>query len=318
MKEKIRIAVCGYGNLGRGIERNLGSFPDMECVGIFSRRKDIKSETGLNIYSFSDIMSFKDKIDVLLITLGSFGEALEISPRLAESFNTVDSFDDHVLAEKHLQNMDKAALKGGKTALISCGWDPGIFSLMRLLGKAFIPHGQELTFWGKGVSQGHTQVLKKIPKVIDAKEYTIPNIELIKKAESGQMLSASKEKLHRRECFVVLEDGADEDFVSEEIRNIPDYFKGFETDVHFIDEAEMQEKHSLLSHEGRVFSFGKGESAEFHLKMDSNPDFTGRAMLTFARAVYMMKMGGEIGAKTIFDIRPKWLIMEEANILKFL
>ena len=316
--KKIKTAICGYGNLGKGIERSLFKFPDMECVGIFSRRKELKSDLGLSVYSFDDILSFKDKTDVLLLSVGSYEDAPKMSPFLAEHFNIVDSFDDHKSMAEHLSNVDKMALKGCKTAIVAGGWDPGLFSLFRLLGNAFIPLGEDVTFWGRGVSQGHSQAVKKIPRVINAKEYTIPNIELMEKVRKGEIKTLNKEKLHKRECFVAVEKGADKSVIAKQIRNIPNYFKGYDTEVHFIECEEMEKEHTSLSHEGHVFRVGEKERSELGLNISSNPDFTGTVLLSLARAVYVMKNKGEFGAKTIFDIRPKWLIMEEAKLLDFL
>lgn len=310
----IRIGIIGYGNLSRGVEAAMRQNPDMELVAVFSRRDpdsvQVKTD-GVNVYHVDDIPSFKDKIDVMILGGGSATDLPEQTPKYAEMFNVVDSFDTHARIPEHFANVDEAAKKGKNIAVISVGWDPGMFSLLRMVSTAILPEGNNYTFWGKGVSQGHSDAIRRIDGVKDARQYTIPVNQALEAVRNGENPTLSTREMHTRECFVVAEEGADLARIEKEIKEMPNYFDQYDTTVHFISEEELREKHSGLPHGGFVLRSGvtglekeNHHVIEYSLKLDSNPEFTGSILVAVARAAYKMKQRGDMGCKTIFDIAP--------------
>ena len=310
----IRIGIIGYGNLSRGAEAAIRQNPDMELVAVFSRRdpKSVKVKTeGVGVYHVDDIPSFKDKIDVMILGGGSATDLPEQTPKYAEMFNVVDSFDTHARIPEHFANVDEAAKKGNNLAVISVGWDPGMFSLLRMVSTAILPEGNNYTFWGKGVSQGHSDAIRRIDGVKDARQYTIPVDKALDAVRNGENPTLSTREMHTRECFVVAEEGADLARIEKEIKEMPNYFDQYDTTVHFISEEELLEKHGGLPHGGFVLRSGvtglekeNHHVIEYALKLDSNPEFTGSILVAVARAAYKMKQRGDKGCKTIFDIAP--------------
>lgn len=313
----IRIAIMGYGNLGRGIECALRQNPDLELTAVFTRRapETVKLQgEGVKVYHCDDILKFKDEIDVLILCGGSATDLPVQTPQYAEHFNVVDSFDTHAKIPEHFESVDKAAKKSGKVALISCGWDPGMFSLNRLYASAVLPNGQDYTFWGKGVSQGHSDAIRRIEGVVDAKQYTIPIDAALDAVRSGSAPELTTRQKHLRECFVVAADGADKARIEQEIKTMPNYFADYDTIVHFITKEELAYDHSGIPHGGFVIRSGKtgmnNENThiiEYSLKLDSNPEFTASVITAYARAVYRLAQKGESGCKTVFDIAPAML-----------
>lgn len=313
----IKIGICGFGNLGRGVAAAVKKCSDMELVGVFTRRNpktlDLK-EYCVNAYHMNDILSFKDKIDVMILCGGSATDLPSQTPELAKYFNVVDSFDTHANIPTHFKNVDASAKEGGYLGLISTGWDPGMFSLNRAIMESILPNGEDYTFWGKGVSQGHSDAIRRIKGVKDARQYTIPKDEAITRVRNGEMPKLSIRDKHLRECFVVLEDGASEEYVRNEIVNMPNYFADYDTIVHFISEEELKKNHSNLPHGGFVIRSGttglndeNKHVIEYSLKLDSNPEFTGSVLAAYARAVYRLHKEGNTGAITVFDVAPKYL-----------
>ena len=309
----IKIAIYGYGNLGKGVECGVRQNPDMELFGIFTRRapETIKTLTGAPVYSSSDILKYKDVIDVLIICGGSATDLPEMTPALAKDFNVIDSFDHHADIPKHYKNVNEAAVSGGHTALISCGWDPGLFSAARLYANAVLPDGKDYTFWGRGVSQGHSDAIRRIEGVQDARQYTVPVAKAVEAVRAGEDPELTTRDKHFRECYVVKKEGADEQAITEAIVTMPDYFADYNTSVTFISAEEMKEKHSELPHGGSVIRSGSTglqnehhQTIEYSLKLDSNPEFTASALLAYARAVSRLYKRGDIGCKTVFDIAP--------------
>lgn len=313
----MKIGILGYGNLGRGIEAAVRQNDDMELAAVFTRRDPSKLQLmtgGVPVYSADDIEAHKSEIDVLILCGGSATDLPKQTPKYAEHFNVVDSFDTHANIPEHFKNVDAAAAKSGHTALISCGWDPGMFSLNRLYANAVLPCGKDYTFWGKGVSQGHSDAIRRIDGVKDAKQYTIPVDSALSAVRSGSNPELSTREKHTRECFVVAEDGADLARIENEIKTMPNYFADYDTTVHFITEEELKKNHSGIPHGGFVFRTGKtglnGENKhiiEYSLKLDSNPEFTASVILAYARAVNRLNKEGSAGAKTVFDIAPAYL-----------
>lgn len=286
-------------------------------MAFFTRRNpktlDLK-EYGVNAYHMNDILSFKDKIDVMILCGGSATDLPSQTPELAKYFNVVDSFDTHANIPTHFKNVDASAKEGGYLGLISTGWDPGMFSLNRAIMESILPNGEDYTFWGKGVSQGHSDAIRRIKGVKDARQYTIPKDEAITRVRNGEMPKLSIRDKHLRECFVVLEDGASEEYVRNEIVNMPNYFADYDTIVHFISEEELKKNHSNLPHGGFVIRSGttglndeNKHVIEYSLKLDSNPEFTGSVLAAYARAVYRLHKEGNTGAITVFDVAPKYL-----------
>ncbi len=310
----MNIGIYGYGNLGRGVEDAVKRNSDMKLTAVFTRRdpESLKIKTeNVPVVSADEILAWKDKIDVLIICGGSATDLPEMTPSLARHFNVIDSYDNHSNIPVHFGNVDKAASEGGKTALISCGWDPGMFSLNRLYASAILPDGNDYTFWGKGVSQGHSDAIRRIEGVIDARQYTVPVTDAMNRVRQGEAPEFTARDKHKRECFVVVEDGADIDLIREKIVNMPAYFEPYDTTVNFITMEEMREKHSELPHGGSVIRTGHtGEDnshcqvIEYSLKLDSNPEFTGSVLAAYARAVAKMTQRGDTGCKTVFDVAP--------------
>ena len=322
---KIKIAIMGYGNLGRGIEAAVRQNPDTELVAVFSRRDpaSVTTKTAVPVYSADDILKYKDNIDVLILCGGSATDLPVQTPLYAENFTVVDSFDTHAKIPEHFENVDAAAKKGGNVAVISCGWDPGMFSLNRLYASAILPDGKDYTFWGKGVSQGHSDAIRRIDGVLDAKQYTIPVDAALEAVRSGKNPELTTREKHLRECFVVAAEGADKAKIEEEIKTMPNYFADYDTIVHFITMEELKRDHSGIPHGGFVIRSGKtglcGEHnhiIEYSLKLDSNPEFTSSVIVAYARAAYRMKNEGACGCKTVFDIPPAYLSAKTGEELR--
>ena len=310
----MKIGIYGYGNLGKGVENAIKQNSDMELFGVFTRRNpdSLKLSTvGAKAYSADDILKYKDDIDVLIICGGSATDLPHMTPALAENFNVVDSFDTHADIPKHFENVDSVAKKSGKTAMISVGWDPGMFSLNRLYAGAILPDGKDYTFWGKGVSQGHSDAIRRIEGVIDARQYTCPvesAVEAVRRGENPELTTRQK---HTRLCFVVAEEGADLSRIENEIKTMPKYFADYDTTLNYITKEELDRDHSGIPHGGMVIRTGKtgaeGENThviEYKLTLDSNPEFTASVLIAYARAVYRLNKKGDIGCKTVFDIAP--------------
>lgn len=316
MKSKIKVAVYGYGNIGRGVEAAITKCPDMELVAIFTRRdpSSVKPHgSHVPVFRAQDILSFKDRIDVVILCGGSATDLPVQTPDLARDFCVVDSFDNHANIPVHFSNVDTAAKKGRQTAIISSGWDPGLFSLMRLYAEAAVPNGESYTFWGKGVSQGHSDAIRRIDGVKDARQYTVPIPAALDSVRSGEMPELSVREKHERVCYVVAQEGADLGRIEREIKEMPNYFAPYDTTVHFISEEELRRDHSKLPHGGSVIRSGKSgfdsentHVVEFSLKLDSNPEFTSGVLVASARAAVRMKEEEMYGCKTLFDVPPAY------------
>jgi diaminopimelate dehydrogenase len=311
-----RIGILGYGNLGRGIECAIKQNPDMQLCAVFTRRppENVKILGDTPVYHIDDILKFKDEIDVLILCGGSATDLPVQTPEYAKYFNVVDSFDTHAKIPEHFDNVDKAAKEGSNIAVISCGWDPGMFSLNRLYASAVLPDGKDYTFWGKGVSQGHSDAIRRIEGVLDARQYTIPVDSALEQVRSGKAPQLTTREKHVRECFVVAAEDADKARIENEIKTMPNYFADYDTIVHFITMDELKRDHSGIPHGGFVIRSGKtgweGENThiiEYSLKLDSNPEFTASVIVACARAAYKMKNEGFVGCKTIFDLPPAYL-----------
>ena len=322
----IRIGILGYGNLGRGVECAIKHNPDLELVAVFTRRAPetvkILTETAA-VYSVNDAEKMKDKIDVLIICGGSATDLPKQTPEYAKMFNVIDSFDTHARIPEHFDSVDAAAKESGHIGIISVGWDPGMFSLNRLYANAILTNGKDYTFWGKGVSQGHSDAVRRIKGVKDAKQYTIPVEAALEAVRNGENPDLTTRQKHTRECFVVLEEGADAAKVEEEIKTMPNYFSDYDTTVHFISEEELKANHSGIPHGGFVLRSGKtgwnGENKhliEYSLKLDSNPEFTSSVLIAYARAAYRLASEGQIGCKTVFDIAPAYLSAKSGEELR--
>ncbi len=304
----IRVAINGYGNLGRGAEQAISKNDDMELVVVFTRRDPSSIQTqGAPVAHVDEMEAWADKVDVCLNCGGSATDLVEQAPATVKYFNTVDSFDNHSKIPEQFAAVDAAAREAGHLALISTGWDPGLFSMLRVLGDAALPDGEYNTFWGPGVSQGHSDALRRINGVADAKQYTLPVEETVQAVKEGRDIELTTRNQHKRECFVVLEDGADAEAIEREIKEMPAYFEPYDTTVHFISAEELAEKHSGIPHGGQVIrrgttSEGVHESITFELALDSNPEFTGSMVATTGRAVARMAARGETGARTVFDV----------------
>ena len=322
----IRIGIFGYGNLGRGVESAIRQNSDMELAAVFTRRDPatVKLQTeNIPVYHTDSVLDHKDEIDVMILCGGSATDLPVQTPELAKSFNVVDSFDTHARIPEHFANVDKSASESGKVALISVGWDPGMFSLNRMYASAILPDGEDYTFWGKGVSQGHSDAVRRIEGVLDAKQYTIPVEEALEAVRSGSAPELTTRQKHIRECFVVAKEGADLQRIESEIVNMPNYFADYDTTVHFITMDELKRDHSGIPHGGFVIRSGKtgfnGEHnhiIEYSLKLDSNPEFTSSVIVAYARAAYRLNKEGERGCKTVFDIAPKYLSIRSNEELR--
>ncbi len=319
----IKIGILGYGNLGKGVEKAVKQSPDVELEGVYTRRNpaDLKIDSeDVPVRSAKELENGREDIDVLIICGGSATDLPEMTPKYAKLYNVVDSFDTHANIPAHFDNVDKSAKKGGKIGIISVGWDPGMFSLSRLYASAVLPDGKDYTFWGKGVSQGHSDAIRRIEGVKDARQYTIPVESSLKAVREGKNPELSTRDKHLRECFVVAEDGADKAKIENEIKTMPNYFSDYDTTVYFISEQEMKKDHSGLPHGGSVIYSGKtGDNKhviEYSLKLDSNPEFTGAVLVAYARAVYRLNREGVTGAKTVFDIAPAYLSPKSGEKLR--
>ncbi len=307
--KKIKIGILGYGNLGKGVEEGLKRNPDMELVGIFTRRNPEDLNASSPTYSLDILEDFKDKIDVLIMCGGSKSDIPEQGPKMAQIFNTVDSFDNHGKISEYYEIMDKITKANNKVAVISTGWDPGLFSLNRLIGEAVLPQGNTYTFWGKGVSQGHSDAVRRIRGVKKAVQYTLPKEEMVEDIRNGQEVVYTNRTAHDREVFVVLAEGFKRDEIREEIVNMPDYFSGYNTRVHFIDDEEFERNHKRISHGGKVIRQGTTSDGnisiyQFELALASNPEFTASVNIAYARACYRIAKNKDYGAKTVLDIAP--------------
>lgn len=312
MSDKIKIGIVGYGNLGKGVQASINQNPDMELVAVFTRRAADSVKVGeekVKVLHVDDAKSYTKEIDVMILCGGSATDLPEQGPQFTKLFNTVDSFDTHAKIPDYFAAVDKVAKENGKTSAISIGWDPGLFSINRMLAEAILPEGKEYTFWGKGVSQGHSDAIRRVPGVKDGKQYTIPIEEAVERVRSGENPEFSTKEKHLRDCYVVAEEGADQEQITETIKSMPNYFADYETKVTFITEAELKEKHSKLPHGGFVIRSGEtGQSEknnhiiEFSLKLDSNPEFTASVLVAYARAIHRLNGEGQLGAKTVFDV----------------
>ena len=313
----IRIGILGYGNLGRGVECAIKQNADMELAAVFTRRDPATVQIlteDVPVCRIADVQDWKDKIDVMILCGGSATDLPKQTPLYAEMFNVIDSFDTHARIPEHFEDVDVAAKKGGNVGIISVGWDPGMFSLNRLYANAILPEGKDYTFWGKGVSQGHSDAIRRVEGVKDGKQYTIPVEAALEAVRNGENPELTTRQKHTRECFVVLEEGADAAKVEEEIKTMPNYFSDYDTTVHFISEEELKANHSGIPHGGFVLRSGKtgwdGENKhliEYSLKLDSNPEFTASVLVAYARAAYKLAQEGQSGCKTVFDIAPAYL-----------
>jgi diaminopimelate dehydrogenase len=312
MSENIRIGIAGYGNLGRGVELALARCPDMELAGIFTRRDPgaitpVRPE--VPVYALAEIDEFHDRIDVLILCGGSRNDLPQQGPALAARFNTVDSFDTHAKIPEYFASVDAAARAGERLAIISVGWDPGLFSIHRLMGEAVLPEGAVYTFWGKGLSQGHSDAIRQVPGVRAAVQYTIPSAEAMERVRSGARPRLSAREKHTRECYVILDEGADPRVVEEAIVTMPDYFVDYDTTVHFISEEELRREHSAMPHGGFVIRSGETGTGneqvlEYSLRLESNPEFTASVLVAYARAAARLHRAGERGARTVLDVAP--------------
>ena len=322
----IRIGILGYGNLGRGVECAVKQNEDMELVAVFTRR-DPSTVSILtkeaSVYKIDEAINFKDKIDVMILCGGSATDLPEQSPMYAKYFNIVDSYDTHAKIPEHFKAVDEVAKENNTVGLISAGWDPGMFSLNRVYANAILPKGSDYTFWGKGVSQGHSDAIRRIVGVKNAKQYTIPVDEALKAVRSGVNPELTTRQKHLRECFVVANDGADLQAIEKEIKTMPNYFADYDTIVHFIDEETLEKEHSGIPHGGFVIRSGKtgwqeehNHIIEYSLKLDSNPEFTSAVLVAYARATYRLAKEGNYGCKTVFDVAPAYLCQQSNEELR--
>ena len=322
----IRIGIYGYGNLGRGVECAVRQNSDMELVAVFTRRDPetvvIKTE-GVKVYHHSELGNMTDKIDVLILCGGSATDLPVQTPEMVKLYNVVDSFDTHARIPEHFENVDTAAKMSGKVGIISVGWDPGMFSLNRMYAGAVLPDGKDYTFWGKGVSQGHSDAIRRLDGVADAKQYTIPVEEALEAVRNGENPELSTRQKHIRECFVVAKEGADKAKIENEIKTMPNYFADYDTTVHFVSQEELNRDHSGIPHGGFVIRSGRtGENLqnqhiiEYRLKLDSNPEFTASVIVAYARAAYKLNKLGECGCKTVLDVAPSMLSQKDPKELR--
>ncbi len=312
MSHRIRVAIAGYGNLGRGVEAALAQNPDMRLVGVFSRRDPVSVsllDSSVPVYAMADIEQYQDEVDVMILCGGSKSDLPEQGPYLAQFFNTVDSFDTHAKVPEYYAALDQSARDAGRVALLSVGWDPGLFSLNRLYGEAILPEAETYTFWGKGLSQGHSDAVRRISGVKSAVQYTLPSEDAMARVRNGEQPQLTTREKHTRECFVVLEDNADADAVRDSIVTMPDYFADYDTVVNFIDQDTFNKEHSSMPHGGFVIRSGNTgvdtkQTIEYSLALGSNPEFTSSVLVAYARAVHRLARLNDIGAKTVFDIAP--------------
>ena len=321
----MKLAIYGYGNIGRGVELAVRQNPDASLFGVFTRRDPsaVYTLTGAPVYAAKDILQYEKEIDALIICGGSATDLPEMTPMLAAHFNVVDSFDTHARIPEHFARVDEAARRGGHTALISGGWDPGMFSLARLYGSVILPFGSDGTFWGRGVSQGHSDAIRRIPGVLDARQYTVPIPEAVEKARRGEAQGLTARQKHLRECYVVAAEGADKAAIEQAIRTMPNYFADYDTTVTFLTEEELLRDHAGLPHGGTVIRTGKtglyqehSHTVEYSLRLDSNPEFTAGVLVALARAVTRQNAKGLTGCKTVFDLPPAELSPLSAEELR--
>ena len=321
----IRAGILGYGNLGRGVEAAVQTAPDMELAAVFTRRdpKSVKTLTGVPVVSAGDAAAWADRIDVMILGGGSATDLPRQTPEFAKLFNCVDSFDTHAKIPEHFEAVDQAAPGAGKLTLISCGWDPGLFSVLRCLSESVLPRGRSYTFWGRGVSQGHSDAIRRVEGVRDARQYTVPVEKALEEVRSGANPELTARQMHTRECYVVAKGGADKEKIASRIRSMPNYFEPYDTTVNFISEEELQRDHQGLPHGGFVLRSGTTglkdemrERIEFRLKLDSNPQFTGSVLAACARAVVRMRAMGQSGCRTLLDVAPAWLSPREGAELR--
>ena len=322
----IRIGIAGYGNLGKGVEAAVKNAADMELVAVFTRRdpESVKIKTeGVKAYSFDSIADFKDKIDVIVNCGGSATDLPVTTPAIAENFSVIDSFDTHARIPEHFANVDAKAKEGGNIAVISVGWDPGMFSLNRLYMNAILPNGKDYTFWGRGVSQGHSDAIRRIDGVVDARQYTVPVESAVESVRNGENPELTTRQKHTRECYVVAEEGADKARIENEIKTMPNYFADYDTTVNFISLDELKKNHSGIPHGGSVirsgftgFDLDTKHTIEYSLKLESNPEFTGSVLTAYARAAYKLRESGETGCKTVFDIAPALLVNMDGDEIR--
>ena len=323
---KIRIGIVGYGNIGRGVEQAIKRNEDMELAAVFTRRDpaSVKVATeGAKVVHMDDMLSMKGDVDVMVLCGGSATDLPVMGPEIAADFNTIDSFDTHAKIPEYFANVDKAAKEGNNISIISVGWDPGMFSLNRLYAESILVQGSTYTFWGKGVSQGHSDAIRRIAGVKDAKQYTIPVESALEAVRNGENPALTTRQKHTRECFVVLEEGADAAKVEEEIKTMPNYFADYDTTVHFISEEELKANHSGIPHGGFVLRSGvtgwnkeNKHIIEYSLKLDSNPEFTSSVLIAYARAAHRLANEGASGCKTVFDIAPAYLVNKTGEELR--
>ncbi|MCR5715882.1 MAG: diaminopimelate dehydrogenase [Lachnospiraceae bacterium] len=322
----IRIGILGYGNLARGAESAIRQNSDVELAAVFTRRdpSGVQIKTaGVPVVHVDDLPAWKDKIDVLILGGGSATDLPEQTPKYAAMFNVVDSFDTHANIPSHFENVDKAAKAAGKVGIISIGWDPGMFSLFRMVSDAVLPEGKNYTFWGRGVSQGHSDAIRRIEGVADARQYTVPVDATVERVRGGETPELTARQMHTRECYVVAKEGADKAKIEQEIKTMPNYFADYDTTVHFISAEEMKQNHAGLPHGGFVLRSGvtglekeHKHIVEYSLKLDSNPEFTGSVLVAYARAAYRLSKEGASGCKTIFDIAPAYLSAKSGEELR--
>ena len=322
----IRIGILGYGNLGRGVECAIKQNADMELAAVFTRRDPATVQIlteDVPVCRIADVQDWKDKIDVMILCGGSATDLPKQTPVYAEMFNVIDSFDTHARIPEHFEDVDAAAKKGGNVGIISVGWDPGMFSLNRLYANAILPEGKDYTFWGKGVSQGHSDAIRRVEGVKDGKQYTIPVEAALEAVRNGENPDLTTRQKHTRECFVVAEEGADLARIENEIKTMPNYFADYDTTVHFISEEELKRDHSGIPHGGFVIRSGKtgwndenSHVIEYSLKLDSNPEFTSSVIVAYARAAYRMSQEGQKGCKTVFDVAPAYLSAKDGAELR--
>ncbi|WP_339226107.1 diaminopimelate dehydrogenase [Oceanobacillus sp. FSL K6-2867] len=324
MDNKIKIGIVGYGNLGRGAEASIMQQPDMELVAVFTRR-DPQSVQILNsnvkVLHIDEAPNYTDDIDVMLICGGSATDLPEQVPHFAKLFNTVDSYDTHAKIPEFFASVDKPAKESGKISIISVGWDPGMFSINRVLSEALLPQGETYTFWGKGLSQGHSDAVRRVDGVKNGVQYTIPSEAVIEQVRNGENPAVAKNDRHVRECYIVAEEGADKQKIEEEIKTMPNYFEPYDTTVHFISEEELKRDHSAMPHGGFVIRSGEtGEGSkqivEYSLKLESNPEFTASVLTAYARAAYRLNKEGQSGAKTVYDVAPGYISPKTAEELR--
>lgn len=322
----MRVGILGYGNLGRGVECAIKQNSDMELAAVFTRRAPESLELltpGVKVYSVDEAAKMKDEIDVLIICGGSATDLPKQTPEFARYFNVIDSFDTHAKIPEHFQAVDQASKEAGKVSVISVGWDPGMFSLNRLYANAILPQGKDYTFWGKGVSQGHSDAIRRVEGVLDGKQYTIPVEDALREVRSGVNPELTTRQKHTRECFVVAKEGADLEKIAKEIKEMPNYFSDYDTSVNFITQEELDKNHKGIPHGGFVIRSGKTgwneentHIIEYNLKLDSNPEFTASVLVAYARAAYRLNKEGAKGCKTVFDIAPAYLCRESGEELR--